>query len=219
MVMRKNKSYLFLLLVLMLSSCLKIDFTPVKASTSTCHFNVGDAKYVQIPDTRVKWRNSAYEMGHKRIMLRVDFICDAKTNPIAWLGRDDNGNELCLGPAFWFCIHDDIKKGDTYSMFDRDNAIAISKKVVIRDGDKEHYSFYAFHDLAYFKTMSVTCRKNDDKEIILDFGGEIELGPEGDKRTVKIENGYIYLSRGSQNGSYTSREEWTKDRDQYQYWQ
>ena len=212
--------YTPVLLLLLLSSCLKIEYHPFSVSepNASCSFCIDDIRYVQMPGRKAIWRNSAYETGHKRIMMRVDFTCEADINPVSWLGMDENGYELCLGPALWFCIHDDIKEGETFTQFDYDNAFAITKKVVVKEGNKEHYSFYAYYDMVRFKTMVVSCIKNNDKEISLNFSGTLDYGPEGDKRTIRIENGYIRLDRSSQNGPFTSREEWTKSRDQLLYW-
>lgn len=212
--------YTPVLLLLLLSSCLKIEYHPfsVNKTPASCSFCVDDIRYVQMPGRKVIWRNSAYETGHNWIMMRVDFTCEAEINPVSWLGTDENGYELCLGPALWFSIHDDIKEGETFTQFNYDNAFAITKKVIVKEGEKEHYSFYAYYDLVRFKTMVVSCITNNDKEISLNFSGTLDYGPEGDKRTIRIENGYIRLDRGSQNGPFTSREEWTKSRDQLLYW-
>ena len=211
------------LLLLLLSSCLKIGFNlnqlPAQSeSPASCSLYVDDVRYVQMPGHNVIWRNNAYEMGHYRIMMRVDFACEADINPVSWLGTDENGYELCLGPAFWFCIHDDIKEGETFTQFDYNNAFAITKRVVVKEGNIEHYSFYAYYDMVRFKTMSISCITNNDKEIILNISGTLEYGPEGDKRTIRIDNGYIRLDRGTPNGPYTSREKWKESRDQLLIW-
>ncbi|MCR5407882.1 MAG: hypothetical protein K6E61_02100 [Bacteroidales bacterium] len=208
-----------LLMVTVSSSCLKINIEPPHVvEVTTCGMYAGGVKFVKAPKARISWAST--KMGAQPVIfLRADVFCSEEgENPVSWLGTDDNGNELCLGPAMWLCIPDNLKKDDTVTITSTSNAVAITKKIVVKDGDSDYYTFYAYHSSASFRTVTITCLKNTQYEIKVSFEGEIAIGPSDNQKIVKIEKGQIHLSRDTQNGKYNKYDNWTKDRDQYQYW-
>ena len=222
-IMNTTVSFLVRMMAVLLSallchSCIKIGFIWDSGHETKCTFFVDGTYYSQFPNKQILWNESSY-LGKDVILMRAEVTCTS-TKINDEVGADDNGYIYCLGPAIWLCIPQNLKQGETTNMNCPDNALVITKKVIVENGDMDYYSFYSYYETTHFSSLSVTCKKNTSDVMMYSFTGELILDFLEEPRTVKLDDGLIYMTKNtkSYNGRFDIYDQWAKGREQYSYW-
>ena len=212
-----------LLSALVCSSCTQIEFywTPVPrtpVSETRCSFSLEGVRYSLSSEQQIIWNESTY-LSLPVILMKAEVSCKNNSS-FEWLGADENGYRYCFGPAIWLCVPKNLKQGETTNLNSPDNAIVITKKVIIENDDMDYYSFYSYYETAHFSSLSVTCKKNTSDVMMYSFTGELILDFLEKPRTVKLDDGQIYMTKNtkSYNGRFNNYDLWAKGREQYSYW-